>query len=89
MPNIKDLGDHLFAQLDRLAKADLTAEQIESEVKRTDAIVSLSDQIVRQADLQLKAVTVLALHGDRFKPHLARITSSDVDKPDHKQDQLS
>ena len=67
---LSDLNNHLFAQLERLSDEGLTAEQIEQEVKRADAIVSVSDQIVRNADLQLKAVTVLANHGERYRPHL-------------------
>ncbi|WP_066517643.1 hypothetical protein [Sphingobium cloacae] len=68
---LTDLNNHLFAQLERLAEEDLSAEQIDTEVKRADAIVALSDQIVSAANLQLKAVQVLALHGDRFKHPLA------------------
>jgi hypothetical protein len=72
-----DLNNHLFAQLERLSDETLTAEQIEQEVRRTDAIVDISDQIVRNADLQLKAVTLLANHGDRFRPQLKMIGSGD------------
>jgi len=42
---MSDLNNHLFAQLERLAVENMTLEQIESEVKRTDAIVSLADQV--------------------------------------------
>ncbi len=68
-----DLNNHLFAQLERLSDEDLTIEQIETEVKRADAIVSVSDQIMRGADLQLKAVKLMAEHGDRFAPQLLPI----------------
>lgn len=68
-----DLNDHLFAQLERLSEEGLSPEQIEKEVQRTDAIVSVSEQIVRNADLQLKAVQVIATHGDRFRPQLPMI----------------
>lgn len=67
---LSDLNDHLFAQLERLSDEGLTAEQISTEVGRADAIVSVSEQIVRNADLQLKAVQVLAVHGERFRPQL-------------------
>lgn len=67
---LADLNNHLFAQLERLSEEDLTAEQIEQESTRTDAIVSLAEQIVRNADLQLKAATIIANHGDRFIPML-------------------
>lgn len=70
---LSDLNNHLFAQLERLSDESLTAEQVEQEVKRTDAIVHVSEQIVRNADLQLKAVTILANHGERYRPHLTMI----------------
>lgn len=70
---LSDLNNHLFAQLERLGEEDMTAERVEQEAKRAEAIVAISDQIVRNADLQLKAVTILANHGDRFRPHLTMI----------------
>jgi hypothetical protein len=68
-----DLNNHLFAQLERLSDEALTGEQITDEVKRADAVVSVADQIVRNADLQLKAVTILANHGARFGQHLTML----------------
>jgi len=67
---LSDLNNHLFSQLERLSEEGLNAEQITQEVQRTEAIVRVSDQIVRNADLQLKAVGLLAQHGDRFKTML-------------------
>lgn len=72
---MSDLNNHLFAQLERLAAEDMTPEQIESEVKRTDAIVSLADQVSRNADLQLKAAKLYAEHGQAVLPHLPQIGS--------------
>lgn len=63
---LADLNNHLFAQLERLSEEGLDAETIEREAKRADAIVALSDQILRGADLNLKAVSLVAVHGDRF-----------------------
>lgn len=70
---LTDLNNHLFAQLERLSDEGLTTEQIESEVKRADAIVDVSEQIIRGADLQLKAINLIANHGDRFKSQLTMI----------------
>lgn len=70
---MSDLNNHLFAQLERLAVENMTPEQIESEVKRTDAIVSLADQVSRNADLQLKAAKLYAEHGQAVLPHLPQI----------------
>ena len=71
--NLSDLNNHLFAQLDRLAVDSLTPDQIEQEVKRADAIVSLADQVSRNADLQLKAAKLYAEHGQAVLPHLPQI----------------
>jgi hypothetical protein len=63
---LADLNNHLFAQLERLSEEGLSAEKIEAEAKRADAIVAVSEQILRGADLNLKAVQIVANHGDRF-----------------------
>lgn len=72
---LSDLNNHLFAQLERLGEEDLSSEQILDEVKRAEAITDVADQIIRNADLQLKAANLLATHGDRFKPMLPMIES--------------
>jgi len=74
---LSDLNNHLFAQLERLGEEDLTPEQIEQEGKRADAIVAVADQIVRNADLQLRAATIIANHGDRFIPMLPVLGKSE------------
>jgi len=73
---LSDLNNHLFSQIERLGDEDLSDEQIEREAKRGDAIVAVADQIIRNADLQLKAATLLAHHGYHFEPHLASISPS-------------
>jgi len=73
---LSDLTNHLFAQLERLGDEDLTAEQIDQEVKRSEAIVSISDQVVVNANLQLKAAKLFADHGATIVPHLPMIGSA-------------
>jgi len=75
---LSDLHNHLFAQLERLSDESLTAEQIEQETKRGDAIVSVADQIIRNADLTFKAATFVATHGDRYRPALSGLIGSSV-----------
>lgn len=70
---LSDLNNHLFAQLERLANEDLTPEQIDAEVKRADAIVSVADQITGNAELQLKAAKLFADHGAQVLPMLPQI----------------
>lgn len=59
---LSDLNDHLFAQLERLGDEDLTPEQIATELERTEAIVAVSTQIVRTADLRLRAEIAISEH---------------------------
>lgn len=67
---LTDLNNHLFAQLERLGEEGMTAEQIEQEAKRAKAMVNISAQIVQAQSLTLKAVDIVAKHGDRFKGDL-------------------
>lgn len=64
---LTDLNDHLFAQLERLSDESLTAEQIEKEVARAQAVVTVADCIVANANVQLKAVQLAADHGSFIK----------------------
>lgn len=70
---LSDLNNHLFAQLERLTDEGLDAEAIEREVKRTDAIVELSEQVLQIADTGLKAARLFAEHGAAVLPHLPQI----------------
>lgn len=64
---LTDLNDHLFAQLERLSDEDLSPEQIEKEVKRAQAVVSVADCIVANAGVQLRAVQLVVEHGNFVK----------------------
>ncbi|WP_347139463.1 hypothetical protein [Paracoccus sp. SSK6] len=72
-----DLNNHLFAALERLNEEGLSAEKIESEARRAEAIVSVADQIIGNADLQLKAAKLFAEHGQAVLPMLPQIGKSD------------
>lgn len=63
---LTDLNNHLFTQLERLSEEGIAAEQIETEARRAEAMVAVSDQILRNAELSLKAAKLVADHGDRF-----------------------
>ena len=70
---LTDLNDHLFMQMERLGDEDLTPEQIETETKRADAMVSVADQIMDGMRIQLAGVKIIADHGDRFQHQLTMI----------------
>jgi hypothetical protein len=60
---LTDLNNHLFAQLDRLGKDGISSEDLEQEVSRTSAIVNVSEQIIDNANVSLKAAELVAKHG--------------------------
>ncbi|SHE77717.1 hypothetical protein SAMN05444339_10232 [Loktanella atrilutea] len=74
--SIQDLNNHLFAQIERLSDEAMTAEDIEKEVKRAGALVSVADQITGNAELQLKAAKLYADHGEKVLGHLPQIGKS-------------
>ncbi|MEW4469049.1 hypothetical protein AB1K62_14575 [Parasphingorhabdus sp. JC815] len=75
---LNSLNDHLFLQLERLSEDCMTEEQIEAEAKRAEAIVDVSEQIIRNADVQFKTVKLIAEHGDHLLNHFPSLKS---DKP--------
>ena len=70
---LSDLNAHLFAQLDRLSDAAMSAEQLDAEVKRAAAMVDVADQITENAKLQLSAAKLFAEHGQAVLPMLPKI----------------
>lgn len=50
-----DLNNHLFEQMERLNDDDLTMEELEKEIKRTDAMKDIATQIIGNASILLKA----------------------------------
>lgn len=60
---LEDLNAHLFEQLERLSKKDLSEEELEKELKRTEGIKSVSEQIIRGGELAYKAAAKMAEYG--------------------------
>ena len=75
---LSDLNDHLFAQLERLSDEEMTAEDIEREVQRSQAMVAVADQITGNAELTLKAARLFAEHGEKILPMLPQIGKADT-----------
>ncbi len=67
---LSDLNDHLFAQLERLSDEDMSADDIEREAKRGEAMVAVADQIIRNAALQIQAAKIAFDAGANPTPYL-------------------
>lgn len=53
---LKDLNNHLFAQLERLGDEDIVGEKLEEEIQRARAISTIASQVINNGNLVLKAM---------------------------------
>lgn len=60
---LSDLNNHLFAQIERLGDEDLSGDQLKAEISRSNALTSVSSQIVENARLSLQAKKLMLEHG--------------------------
>lgn len=58
-----DLNNHLFAQLEKLGDDDLTGEELDKEIQRSEAMAKIADQIIKNGDLQYKAMKHMDEYG--------------------------
>lgn len=69
-----DLNDSLFAQLNRLNNNELTGDALNVEITRAKAICGISTEIIKNADLALKAHTMLNTGMAKKAPAMLGIT---------------
>ena len=69
--NLSELEAALYRQLACVEYA--SAEDLETEGKRSESLVKISDQILRSADLRIKAAKLYKEHGDQVLPMLPQI----------------
>lgn len=61
---LTDLNNLLFAQLERLDDEELTAEQLELEIKRAKAVGTISSQLVAATQIALDAAKLRMEYGE-------------------------
>lgn len=54
--NLSDLNNHLFSMLETLEDDEMTDKTLEKELKKAQAICSISSQILKVANVQLSAI---------------------------------
>lgn len=57
-----DLNNHLFAQLEKMDD-ELTGEQLDNEIRRTEAMAKISEQIIKNGELQFRAMKHMDEYG--------------------------
>ncbi len=58
-----DLNNHLFAQLEKMNDDELTGEQLDNEIRRTEAMAKISEQIIKNGELQFRAMKHMDEYG--------------------------
>lgn len=54
--NLSDLNNHLFSTLETLEDDKMTDKRLEKELKKAQAICSISSQILKVASVQVSAI---------------------------------
>lgn len=63
MQNISDLNKALFNRLEAFDNDNLTTEELEMEIQKTEAVVKISDAILKNANLALRAQELFSEYG--------------------------
>lgn len=65
---LTDLNNYLFEQLERLNDDELTDEQLEKELRKTDSIVKVSEKIIQNGELAFKTMQHMDSYGYNAAP---------------------
>lgn len=60
---LNDLNEYLFQELDRLTNEDLSAEELDKEIKRSDSLQKVAKTIIDNGTLALHAKKYLDEYG--------------------------
>lgn len=58
-----DLNNFLFEQLEKLADDDIKGDELEGEIRRSEAMAKVSEQIIKTGELQLRAIQHMDEYG--------------------------
>ena len=60
---LNDLNEYLFQEMDRLTNEDLSAEELDKEIRRSDALQKVAKTIIDNGTLALQAKKHLDEYG--------------------------
>lgn len=75
--NLSDLNNHLFLMLETLEDDKMTDKRLEKELKKAQAISSISSQILKVASVQISAIKTAEQCGLLNKEMPALIATKD------------
>lgn len=62
---LEDLNNHLFAQLERLADEEIIGDELDTEIKRSQAVSKIAKNIIDNASVGLQATKLAVEYGSR------------------------
>ena len=75
--NLSDLNNHLFSMLETIEDDEMTDKRLEKELKKAQAICSISSQILKVANVQLSAIKTAEQSGLLNKEMPALLATKD------------
>ncbi len=60
---LTDLSDYLFEQIERINDDSLTGEKLDEQIKKTEQINALAENIIKNGELQYKVMVKAADYG--------------------------
>jgi len=60
---LSDINHFLFQQLQALSSGDLTDEELELQLKRTDGVVKVADKLIQNGELAFKVMQHMDSYG--------------------------
>lgn len=76
---LQDLNNHLFEQLERLNDEDLTEEELDKELRRSEGMTKVEEQIIRNGELAYKTMVHMDEYG--YNPERKTPEMLDMRKP--------
>ena len=78
---LSDLNNYLFEQIERINDDSLSSQELETQLKKAEAITNISKTIIKNQEIQLKAAIKLAdcgyLKSDQTKFLLSEVIKND------------
>lgn len=77
---LMDLNNYLFEQIERINDDDLDEDELGMELKKADAIVGISDKIIRNGELAFKTMKHMDEYGYNAQRNVPKMLSSGEDE---------
>jgi len=67
--NLTSLNNYLFEAIERIIDDDLDEEELMKEIRRSEAVVKIADTVLKNAEVQLKALEYMDEYGQESSRH--------------------